>query len=177
MDDANLCTREWASTQGETEMRRTPILSLLLLVPCLFASAAMAFDASVASRLDARGVKYQVDGDGDYKVTYNYSEEGRTQLVFVSGGTQSVGGFVIREVFSPAARVSTDGVTGAKALELLTQSSINKLGSWEIRGDALFFVIKLPDSMDASQLEKAMDIAAQTADNMEITFSGDKDAL
>ena len=136
-----------------------------------------AADASVVTRLEARGVKYEVDGDGDYKVTYNYSDEGRSQLVFVSGGTQSVAGFTVREVFSPAARISGDGISGAKALELLAESRSNKLGAWEIAGDVLYFVIKLPDDVTAAQLEAAMDIAAETADDMEIELSGDRDDL
>ena len=136
-----------------------------------------AADASVAKRLDERGVKYEVDMDGDYKVTYNYAKEGRSQLVFVSGGTQSVSGFTVREVFSPAARVSSDGVDGAKALELMAESRQNKLGAWELAGDVLYFVIKLPDEISAAELESAMDIAAETADDMEIELSGDRDDL
>ena len=151
---------------------------LLILLACgLAAPVAHAADASVEARLDARGVKYTVDEDGDYKVTYNYQSEGRSQLVFVSGSTESVGGFKVREVFAPAARIAKDGIDGAKALELLAESRKNKLGSWEIGGDALYFVIKLPDSLDATALESAMDIAAETADNMEIELSGDRDEL
>ncbi|WP_449301604.1 hypothetical protein [Pseudoxanthomonas mexicana] len=41
----------------------------------------------------------------------------------------------------------------------------------------LYFVIKLPDSVDAAALEAAMDIAAETADNQEIELSGDQDDL
>ena len=66
---------------------------LFALCSILPATPALA-DASVAARLDARGVRYVVDEDGDYKVTYNYASEGRTQLAFVSGGTESVGGFL-----------------------------------------------------------------------------------
>lgn len=134
-------------------------------------------DASVAARLDARGVKYVVDEDGDYKVTYNYADEGRTQLVFVSGTTESVAGFQIREVFAPAGRVERDGIDGDSALALLQHSRAQKLGAWEIAGDVLYYVIKLPDSVDAAQLETAMDIAAGTADNKEIELSGDRDEL
>jgi hypothetical protein len=43
--------------------------------------------------------------------------------------------------------------------------------------DVLYFVIKLPDSADAAELESAMDIAAETADDMEIKFSGNRDDL
>ena len=145
----------------------------MLLLGVVLSPVASA-DASVATRLDARGIKYEVDGDGDYKVTYSYKSEGRTQLVFVSGGTESVGGFKVREVFAPAAK---DGINGAKAIELMGESRTNKIGSWELQGDVLYFVIKLPDSVNASELESAMDIAAQTADNKEIELSGDEDAL
>jgi len=134
-------------------------------------------DASVAARLDASGIKYEVDADGDYKITYEYRSEGRSQLVFVSGGTESVAGFTVREVFSPAARVSADGIDGQRALALLEESRSNKLGAWEILGDVLYFVIKLPENIDAEKLEAALDIAAETADNMEIEISGDRDDL
>lgn len=132
---------------------------------------------SVESRFDAAGMKYVKDDDGDYKVTYNYSKEGRTQLVFVSGKTETVGAFEIREVFSPAARISKDGIDADKALELMQKSRSYKLGAWEITGDVLYFVLKMPESMSASELESAMDIAAETADDMELEISGDRDDL
>ena len=153
------------------------IATLALLAIAATAAAPASADESVKRRLNAQGIKYEVDGDGDYKVTYNYSKEGRTQLVFVSGGTESVGGFTIREVFSPAAKVEEDGVSGRQALELLENSRRNKFGSWEIGGGILYFVIKLPDSVSAAQLEAAMDIAAEVADDMEIEISGDRDDL
>lgn len=155
---------------------RTALSASALLV-AMAVPTAQAEDASVKSRLDTQGIQYEVDADGDFKVTYNYSKEKRTQLVFVSGKTESVGGFTIREIFSPAARVEKDGIDGAKALELLAESRKNKFGSWEIAGDVLYFVIKLPDDVGAKQLEAAMDIAAETADDMEIEFSGDRDDL
>ena len=142
-----------------------------------FAPAVASADASVKARLDARSIKYTVDDDGDYKITYNYSSEGRTQLVFVSGSTQSVGAFRVREVFAPAARISADGITASQLAELLETNRQMKLGAWEVAGDVLYFVIKLPESLDASELESAMDIAAETADDMEIRFSGDEDNL
>jgi hypothetical protein len=145
----------------------------LLLVP----ATAGAEDASVKRRLDDRGIKYTVDADGDFKVTYNYHKEKRTQLVFVSGTTESVGGYRVREIFSPAARIKQDGIDGAKALELLAESRKNKLGAWEIGGDVLYFVVKLPDSIGAADLESAMDIAAETADDMELKLSGARDDL
>lgn len=154
-----------------------PLAALLGLMLVSLPALAHAQDASVKRRLDDRGVKYQVDADGDFKITYNYKSEGRTQLVFVSGATQAVGGFLVREIFSPAGRVEQDEINGARALELLKESSNNKLGSWEIRGDALYFVIKVPDSINGGELESAMDIAGETADDMEKELSGARDAL
>ena len=82
-----------------------------------------------------------------------------------------------REIFSPAGRVEKDHISDAKAKELLAESRLNKLGSWELGGDILYFVIKVPDTLSADQLQSAMDIAAQTADDMEIKLSGDRDDL
>ncbi|MCR6662291.1 MAG: hypothetical protein NVV60_03865 [Luteimonas sp.] len=152
------------------------LLQSLLLSAAALALPVLASDASVAARLDAQGIQYTIDRDGDYRVVYNYAQDNRTQLLFVSGRTESVGHFTIRDIFSPAGLVERDGLE-VKALELLTASSMNKLGSWEVRGDVLYFVIKLPDDVDAAALEQAMDIAAETADDMEIELSGDLDEL
>ena len=161
-----------------------PRRALIRIATALFVLAALGPGAvsaapgtSVEARLDQAGMKYVRDDDGDYKVTYNYSKEGRTQLVFVSGNTQTVGAFEVREIFSPAARIDKDGVDAAKALELIGKNRQYKLGAWEISGDVLYFVLKLPDDMSASELESAMDIAAETADDMEIELSGDRDDL
>lgn len=155
-------------------MRLSPFVLASLLPLAIF--PAHAGDASVGSRLDARGIKYEIDGDGDYKVVVSYKSEGRTQLVFVSGATESIQGLLVREVFSPAGKVRADAIAG-KALELLNESRTLKIGAWEIAGDILYYVIKLPDSVDATQLEAAIDIAAETADNKEIELSGNKDEL
>ncbi len=155
------------------------ILPLAAFAGLAFAAAvpAAAEDASVAKRLDREGLKYEVDNDGDYKLTFNYSKEGRTQLVFVSGTTQTVSGLTVREVFSPAGRVEKDGIGGKAALELLSASGQLKMGSWEIRGDVLYFVIKVLDSATSSELSSMLDIAAETADDKEIELSGDRDDL
>ncbi|TYT23793.1 hypothetical protein FZO89_16355 [Luteimonas viscosa] len=157
--------------------RRTRLTACCLLLTALPPFQAWAEDPAVASRLDARGIQYTVDEDGDYRVTYNYADEGRTQLAFVAGRTESIAGFQVREVFAPAAWVGKDGIDGARALALLEESRRQKYGSWEIGGDVLYFVIKLPDNVDATQLEAALDIVAEVADNKEIELSGDRDEL
>lgn len=158
-------------------IRRLLSLSVLAGLAAATAAPAAAEDPSVAKRLDREGLKYEVDGDGDYKLTYNYTKEGRTQLVFVSGKTETVSGLTIREVFSPAGRVEKDGINGEVALELLSSSGKMKMGSWEIRGDVLYFVIKVLDSATSSELSSMLDIVAETADDKEIELSGDRDDL
>ena len=129
-------------------------------------------DDSVKKRLDERGIKHAIDADGDFKVTYNYTKEKRTQLVFVSGKTEIVRDRNIREIFSPTANIKTSDIDGTKALKLMSESRKNKLGSWEIEGDMLYFVIKLPEILSSTDLEIAMDIAAETADDMELELTG-----
>ncbi|MFM7404681.1 MAG: hypothetical protein ACKO1N_11500 [Erythrobacter sp.] len=154
-------------------------LSIISLAGLAIAGAvpAAAEDQSVADRLSQEGYKYEIDADGDYKLAFNYTDEGRSQLVFVSGATETVAGLTIREVFSPAGRVTKDRIAGDKALELLASSSQMKMGSWEIRGDVLYFVIKALDSASSSELRSMLAIVAETADNMEIKLSGDLDEL
>ena len=139
--------------------------------------AANAEDALVKRRLDQAGMKYQVDKDGDYKVTISFGREKRTQMVFVSGATETLGGMTIRRIFSPAGIIATDGINGTKALELLRESRTNKLGSWEIEGANLYLVVKLPDTLTTAQLQAVMMATASLADDMEIKLSGDRDTL
>lgn len=152
--------------------RNALALALLLTPPAVHAE-----DAAVARRLAQIGMKYTVDKDGDYKVTIDFAKEHRTQMVFVSGATEALGGMTIRKIFSPAAIVATDGITGAKALELLRDSRIKKLGSWEIEGANLYLVVKVPDTLTAAQLEAVMMATASLADDMEIKLSGPRDDL
>lgn len=156
-----------------------------LLFPFLLAAAGMAraddqsptpADPAVQAKLDARGFHYEVDADGDYKLIYSFEKEQRTQILFVGGRTEELGGMKVREVFSPAARLK-DGITGEVALELLADNRAKKLGAWEINGEILYFVAKLSEDIGAEDLETAMDLVASLADDLEMRFSGDRDEL
>lgn len=157
-------------------MRIALLAAITGLVLAAVAAPAHA-DASVERRLEERGLTFEKDEDGDYRVVYEYEKERRSQLVIVRGTTESIRGFVIREVYSAAGRVGEDPIDGARALKLLAESNENKLGSWEIAGKTLMYVIKLPDDASAAQLEAAIDIVATVADDMEIELSGKKDAF
>ena len=147
------------------------------LVAVLVPAGAGANDATVERRLNEQNLAYNIDSDGDYRTTFNYTADKRTQLVYISGKTETVSGVQIREIFSPAARMEADGVSGTKAIALMENSSGQKVGAWEIRGGTLYFVIKYPEPMSATQLRALMNAAGTAADNMEIEISGSKDAL
>jgi hypothetical protein len=147
--------------------------TLAVLCCCLFATPFVhAKDASVEKRLNERGLKFETDADGDYRSVYSYKDEGRTQLVYVSGSTETTGAFVVREVFAPAADVDGDHVDGAKLRELMAGNWRSKLGAWAIEGHTLIYLIKLPDDASATALEAAMDMAAAAADDMELELTG-----
>lgn len=147
------------------------------IVAALVPVGAGASDATVERRLNEQNLAYNVDSDGDYRTTFNYTADKRTQLVYISGKTETVSGVQIREIFSPAARMEADGVSGTKAIALMEDSSGQKVGAWEIRGGTLYFVIKYPEPMSATQMRALMNAAGTAADNMEIEISGSKDAL
>lgn len=151
--------------------------ALAALVAVLVPGAAGASDATVERRLNEQNLAYNIDSDGDYRTTFTYTADQRTQLVYVSGKTETVSGVQIREIFSPAARMEADGVSGSRAIALMEDSSGQKVGAWEIRGGTLYFVIKYPEPMSATQLRALMNAAGTAADNMEIEISGSKDAL
>lgn len=155
------------------------LLSLAVLAGLAAATAvpAAAEDASVAKRLAALDLQYEIDGDGDFKIVFGYPDEDRSQIVFVSGASQTVQGITIREISAPAALIEDNDIDGVKALMLLKNSSINKIGSWEIRGDVVYFVAKVIEPMSSADLCTVLETVAATADDMEIELTGSKDDL
>lgn len=151
----------------------TSLAASLILV----GTPASAEDAMVKQRLDAIGYDFNVDKDGDYKIVIKYSDQKRSQVLWVSGKTEDFGGFTIREVYSPAAKIKQDHFDGDRALSALAAGSKKKLGDWEIRGDALYFVVKVPEPISAAQLKTVISVVAATADDMEIEISGSRDEL
>lgn len=141
------------------------------------AAPAAAKDASVEKRLDARGTKYEIDDDGDYKVVVSWEKEKRSQIVFVSGKTEEVAGLVVREVFAPAAIIEQHDIDGKAAMGLLEASGQTKLGSWEVRGGVVYFVAKVFDDISAETLDSVLAIVSETADDKEIELTGGKDDL
>lgn len=163
-------------------MRRFALAVVVALFACALVTSNsgatdMADDASIGSRLEARGTPFVIDDDGDFKITVSFSEEDRTQLVFVSGTTEELAGLTVREIFSPAAELGVAGLDAVQANNLLRGNSQQKLGGWELRGNQLYYTVKVSDNIGAATLDDLVDLVAGVADNMEMEFTGDKDAL
>ena len=134
-------------------------------------------DNSVKRRLDAVGQKYEVDKDGDFKMTFTFPDEKRSQIVFVSGAPyEVVGGVQVRNIFAPVAKVKEDDIAD-KAVDLLTANNSYKLGAYEIGGQILYFSMKVPDNATPAQLKSAVQSAVSVADDKEKEISGTRDTF
>lgn len=156
--------------------RPASLACLLALSPLAAAAAPPAATPAghdtLAQRLDAQGVRYERDEDGDFRVVFAWQQENRSQIAFVSGNAHALGDSAVREVFSPAAPVPAGGFSADQADMLLRESQRNILGGWEIAGETLFYVIKLHDDADGARIEQALEIAAELADDMELQLTG-----
>lgn len=136
--------------------------------------ATQAEDNSVKRRLDAVNQKYEVDKDGDFKMTFTFTEDKRSQVVIVEGTPYDVAGMQVRNVYAALAKVSTDGIA-ARAVDLLKDNNGYKMGAYEIQGDTVLLSLKIPDSATPQQLLKAVQMAASVADEKEKAISGSRD--
>ncbi len=145
-------------------------------VAVLAALPTLAEDSSVKRRLDSVSQKYEIDKDGDFKLTFSFKEDKRTQIVFISGTADEIGGQTVRGVFAPVAMVDKDGVAG-KAVELLKANGGFKSGAFEIQGNYLMFSMKVSDSVDGKQLKRAAEMVSIVADEKEKEISGTRDTF
>ena len=148
----------------------------LAMAAAIMPTLTQAEDNSMKRKLDALGQKYEIDGDGDFKMTFRFSEDKRTQIVFVSGRVEEAAPLMIRQVFAPIANIDDDKIAG-KALDLLRDNFQLKIGAYEVQGDYLIYNIKLNDDASGKQLAKAISLAAAVADEKEKEISGARDTF
>ena len=157
---------------------RRPVLLILLVLAPLASLAAPAADPKVAAVLDELGYKYEVDGDGDYKLVMAIEgDDGaeRSQLVFVRSPVETYGSHRIREVWSPAYKTA-GAFPGPVANRLLEASDDLKLGAWVKHDGHALVVVKLDADAGAEALEQAISAAVTSADEMERELAGDPDS-
>lgn len=133
-----------------------------------------AADARIGKQLDTLGYKYEVDEDGDYKLTFDMGED-RSQLGFVISRTESYGKHKVREVWAPAYRSPGEQFPVEIANKLLEDSQSSKMGAWVKQGNMAVFVVKIPADASDQELDDALDYALRAADLMEKELTPGKD--
>jgi len=133
-------------------------------------------DARVTRALNDLGFTYELDEDGDYQLYYSWND-GRSQLVWVSGATEDFYHVEVREVFSYAYDIS--GAMPANVARRLLQANAGyKIGAWEMRpsGDGStqygIFTARIDADADAKTLKLILDAVGVTADEMEKELLG-----
>lgn len=145
-----------------------------LAFPALHAAAA---DPALEKLLKSADLQYETDDDGDYKVVVEWDKEKRSQLVYLSGNVEELGGMRIYTAFSPAHVFGDAGIDAARARQLLQDNAKYKIGGWEIAGKNLYFSTKFPTTVSAAQLHALVVTTAELADNMELDLTPGKDDL
>ncbi len=154
-------------------LRIATLLSLgLLLTPAAIAATP---DGIVKAQLEAKGVKFEVDSDGDFKCIYEVGSAGRTQVVFVRSTTAQLGQVKVREIWSPGYISATDDFPAMIANMLLTKSNEVKLGGWVKQGKNAMFVVKVAADASADQLIDGITAAIESADAVELALTGKDD--
>ena len=135
-------------------------------------------DERVRQALDAINCGYEIDKSSRYHIIIRYPAEGRTQLVLVASQTTIYREREWRKVWSNAFQV-TGRLSGDQALMLLSDSDKYPLGAWCIEESdgktTVFFQISLPADAVPTELDNAMLLAAEAADDMEKNMVGTDD--
>jgi hypothetical protein len=157
--------------------------SSFALALCLACSACLAApavragtpDPALKALLDKQKIKYEIDSDGDFKITFDLGN-GRTQLVWIRSATEAYGSLKVREIWSPGYKL--DGALSAKiANRLLENSHTMILGGWTKQKTYVMFVVKILASATPQQVRDAAEAAADAADDMEQELAPGTDEL
>ena len=151
-------------------------LLLLLATPARAADPVPAADPALAKQLNAMQIKYTVDEDGDYQMTFEL-EDGRTQLVFARSPVESYGSNRVREIWSPGYKYSTPELDAKVANRLLEHSGEVIMGGWVRHKTMAMFVVKVAEDATPQQLRDAIEAAAACADTIEKELTPGKDEL
>ena len=153
------------------------VLCALLAIPAapaLAASDDVKVDKKLRKVLDRAKISYEVDADGDFKVTYSVGE-GRTQLAFVRSKTFGYGDLQIREILSIGYRADKDAFPAEVANRMLEHNNDSKLGGWAKQGNIAIYTTKIPANASPKELVSAIEVTVSLADELERELSGKAD--
>lgn len=156
-------------------MRKLVVLLVVfpLLAGLAFAQGATS-DRRVQKLLDNRKLAYEVDQQGDFRVTYSLPE-GRSQMAIVRSAVASYGELSVREVVSAGYRSPNITLSAEVANRLLELNARSKLGAWTRQGSMALLVSRVPADADARELADAIEFTATAADAVERELAAGKD--
>ena len=132
-------------------------------------------DPRVTRILDANDVIYSVESNGDYRMLYDTGDD-RTQLVWISPLTHTVGAMEVREVFSYVLEIDSSAPLPAGwADKLLEYNSGYIFGAWSRDGERLAFSTKVDADATADDLLDMVSVVLSTADQVELELTGTDD--
>ena len=151
-------------------------IALLALACLTLPAAAFAAESDdiVEAQLKRKGTPYEIDNDGDFRITVRI-DDNRTQLVWVRSVVEETDHLRIREIWSPGYRTDADKFPAAIANDLLERSNLLKLGSWVKQDGMAMLVVKISADASAEELDEAIDLAAIAADAVELDLTGKDD--
>ena len=136
-----------------------------------------AADKSIQAQLEGLGYEYEVDEDNDYKLVFEIGDAGRSQIVYVLSAVEEYGSHTVREIWSPAYKSDTDSFPAPIANRLLEASQAAKMGSWVKQNRNAVFVVKIRSDASKQELDDAIELAMQLADEMENELTPGQDEL
>ncbi len=136
-------------------------------------------DPRVARMLDILGLKYRVDAQGDYQVSFRL-EHDRHQTVFIRSQTSHLGPLEIREIFSVGYE-SEGPLSGDVANALLVHNAHVKLGAWSLLRSSetnqcfAVFTAQIAADTDPASLMTTITAVVETADKAESFLTDGED--
>lgn len=132
-------------------------------------------DPRVERALDAQGVTYSVEPNGDYRMLYTVSDD-RTQLVWVRPLVYGEGSVDTREVFSYAMTLEpTDTLPAATVNDLLRRNDGYSVGAWGRSDTRLIFSARVAANASPEVLTNTIELVLNTADQVELELTGTDD--
>ncbi|MBE9176665.1 hypothetical protein IQ225_17585 [Synechocystis salina LEGE 06155] len=132
-------------------------------------------DSRVQKLLEILELKYSIDEDGDFKVSFKLDGD-RSQLAFINSNTEKINDFEIREIWS-VAHISEGFLDASIANYLLLANNNLKIGSWRLKeiGEnsfAVTFCIQVSANSDPESFLDALYMTLHIADEMELKLTG-----
>ena len=129
-------------------------------------------DSRVRKALEQASLKYTIDSDGDFKLSFSLNDD-RTHLVFINSNTEVYDNMEVREIWACGA-VSEDGFSRQKLESLLKMNQKYKMGSWSLTpdGERAIFTVVVSARANSDTIDSMVRLVAKTADNLEKEWLG-----